>query len=184
MNPYIQEHITGYDQAMEHFKNELKHIRTGHASPELVEGIMVTAYDAQTPIQQLATITVPEPKTIQIQPWDKSILKEIEKAIVASNLGYSPVNDGSVVRVPMPPMSEENRKQLTKIVSQKTELARISLRQLRDKVKESVLNAEKDKQITEDDKFAYLKQLDEFNADKDKMLKELSQQKSDQIMKI
>ena len=184
MNPYIQQHSQEYEQALEHFKTELKHIRTGQASPELVEGIMVTAYETQTPIKQLASITVPEPKTIQIQPWDKSVLKDIEKAIVASNLGYSPVNDGNMVRVPMPPMSEENRKDLVKIVNQKTEAARIVFRQIRERVKEVILQAEKDKEIAEDDKFAYLKQLNEFNADKDKMVKEICEKKTEQIMKV
>lgn len=184
MNIYITKFNNDFASVLDHYKQELNHIRTGQATPELVEGIMVSAYDTMTPINQLANITVPEPKQLLIQPWDKSIVKEVEKAIINANLGFSPVNEGEVIRLPMPPMTEENRKDLVKLVQGKLEKARISIRQLRDKVKEAIIKAEKDNEITEDDKFGHLKQLDEFTADKNKELKDLAEKKSQQILTI
>lgn len=184
MNIYMTAHQDDFNSIFEHFKKELNHIRTGLANPELVAGIMVMAYETSTPLNQLANISVPEPKQLVIQPWDKTLTKEIEKAIVNANLGFSPVNEGDIIRLPMPPMTEENRKDLVKIVSTKHEKARISIRQLRDKVKEAILKAEKENEITEDDKFNYLKQLDEFTAAKNNMLKEISDKKSEQILSI
>lgn len=184
MNPYLQTHDSEFRAALEHFKKELSHIRTGQANPELIDGVMVNAYGAMTPIKQLGSITVPEPKLIVIQPWDKSVLKDIEKGIIAAKLGFSPVNDGNVIRLPMPPMSEENRKDLVKIVKEKAEKARIGIRQLREKVKETINTAEKNKQMSEDDKFKYLKDLEKYTADQVKVIDEAAEGKSEQIMKI
>ncbi len=184
MNPYITAHEKEFRAAIDHFKTELTHIRTGAASPELVEGVMVNAYGAMTPIKQLASITVPEPKLIVIQPWDKSVLKDIEKGIIVAKLGFSPVNDGTVIRLPMPPMSEENRKDLVKIVKEKAEKSRISIRQLREKTKETINDAEKDKKMSEDDKFKYLKDLEKFTGEQIEQINEVAEAKSAQIMKI
>ena len=184
MNPYISNAQKEFQAPIEHLKLELKHIRSGQANPELVDGIKVMAYETETPISQLANISIPEPKLIVIQPWDKSILKDIEKAIIGSKLGFSPVNDGSVIRIPMPPMSEENRKDLVKLVNEKAEKARIALRQVRDKVKETILKSEKEKEITEDDKYTYLKQLDEHTQSQTSSIKAIVDKKTDQIMKI
>jgi len=184
MNPYIDLNKEDFQVSVDHFKQELMHIRTGQANPELVEGITVNAYDTITPLNQLATITVPEPKTIMIQPWDKSILKDIEKAIVQSNLGYSPVTDGDVVRVPMPPLTEENRRDLVKLIKEKSEKARVSVRQVRDKIKDSILQAEKDKDISEDDRFKFLKQLDEYTSDQTKVINDLVKVKEEKLMSV
>lgn len=184
MNPYITAHDKEFRAAIEHFKTELSHIRTGQANPELVEGVMVNAYGSMTPIKQLASITVPEPKLIVIQPWDKSVLKDIEKGIIAANLGFSTVNDGTVIRLPMPQMSEENRKDLVKVVKEKTEKARIGIRQLREKVKDTINTAEKDKKMSEDDKFKYLKDLEKYTGDQIQLINDASEAKAAQIMKI
>lgn len=184
MNPYIQQHEGEFRSSIEHFKRELSHIRTGQANPELVEGVFVNAYGANTPLKQVASITVPEPKLLVIQPWDKSILKDIEKAITAANLGFSPVNDGTVVRLPMPPMSEENRKDLAKIVKEKAEKARVGIRQLREKVKDAIHAAEKAKQMSEDDKFKYLKDLDKWTSDQIELINSAAEAKAKQIMTI
>jgi len=184
MNPYIQQHDQEFRSAVDHFKRELTHIRTGQASPELVESVVVNAYGVNTPIKQLASITAPEPKLILIQPWDKSILKDIEKGIIAANLGFSTVNDGNVIRLPMPPMSEENRKDLVKIVKEKAEKARVGIRQLREKVKETINEAEKAKQMSEDDKFKYLRDLDKYTNDNVALITQSAEAKSEQIMTI
>ncbi len=184
MNPFIQKHAEEFRAAVEHFKKELSHVRTGQANPELVDTVMINAYGAMTPLKQLASITVPEPKMIVVQPWDKSVLKDIEKGLSQANLGFSPVNDGNVIRLPMPPMSEENRKDLVKIVKEKSEKSRVSLRQIREKVKEVIQSAEKNKEISEDDKYKYLKDLDKHTNDHVDMINESAEKKSEQIMKI
>lgn len=184
MNIYIQQHNDKFQERISHFKEELAQIRTGQANAELVDGIKVEAYGTLTPIKQLATISIPEPKLIVIQPWDKSVLKEIEKAIVHANIGLNSSSDGEVVRVPMPPMTEENRKELVKIVGKRTEQSKIALRQLRDEVKEAIQKAETDKDISEDEKFKFLKELDEYTSSKSKELVDLADKKEEQIMKI
>lgn len=184
MNPYIQQHEAEFRAAIDHFKKELSHLRTGQANPELVEGVFVNAYGTNTPLKQVASITVPEPKMLVVQPWDKGILKDIEKAITAANLGFSPVNDGNVIRLPMPPMTEENRKDLAKIVKEKAEKARVSIRQLREKVKDAIQDAEKAKQMSEDDKFKYLKDLDKWTSDQIEQINTAAESKTAQLMTV
>lgn len=184
MNPYIEAHKADYNNAIDRFRQDLAHIRTGQANPELVEGLLVNSYDSMTPLKQLASISIPEPKLIVIQPWDKSILKEIEKTIINANMGFSPVNDGEVIRVPMPALTEENRRDLVKLVKEKTEKCRISLRQVRDKVKKSIDEAEKEKQISEDDRFKFLKELDEYTSERVKEVDEISSAKEEKIMTV
>ncbi len=184
MNPFIDAQKPLFSASIEHFKQELSQMRTGQANPELIDSVLVESYETMMPIKQLATITTPDTKTIMIAPWDKSLLKPIEKAITSANLGYTPVNDGEVVRIPMPPMTEENRKDLVKILNQKAEKARVTIRQVRDKVKESILHSEKEKEITEDDKFRYLKQLEDFTGQKVDEINELAEKKAERIMTI
>lgn len=184
MNPYIDQKKTDFSEVIEHYRSELSHIRSGQANPELLDGIRIEAYESLMPLNQVATITVPDAKTIMVAPWDKSVLKDIEKAIVNANLGFTPVNDGEVIRVPMPPMTEENRKDLVKLIGKKAESSRVALRQLRDKVKESVLGAEKEKEITEDEKFKYLKQLDDYTKEREGEVNDLTKKKEQQIMTV
>jgi ribosome recycling factor len=184
MNPYIDAKSSEISNSIEHFKNELSHIRSGQANPDLLDGVVVDAYESTMPLNQVATITTPDSKTIMIAPWDKAVLKEIEKAIVNANLGFTPVNDGEVIRVPMPPMTEENRKDLVKLVSKKAESARVSLRQIRDKIKEEIIQAEKEKDLSEDEKFKYLKQLDDHIAEKTKEVTELADSKEQKILTV
>jgi ribosome recycling factor len=134
-NSFIDKKKVEFDKAIEHFKTELGSLRTGRAQSAVVENIMVEAYGAQTPLKQLAAISIPEPKTISIQPWDKSIIKDIEKAFSYSNLGLSIVNVGDKLVVKLPAMTEENRKELVKVIGQKLEAAKISLRRVRDEIR-------------------------------------------------
>jgi ribosome recycling factor len=184
MNPYIDQKKAEFSEVTEHFRSELSHVRSGQANPELLDGIKVEAYESMMPLNQVATVTVPDAKTIMLAPWDKTVLKAIEKAVIQADLGFSPVNDGEVIRIPMPPMSEDNRKDLVKIVGKKTEHSRIAIRQLRDKVKDLVLDAEKEKELSEDERFKYLKQLDDYCTDKVKELNAMAEAKEEQIMKV
>lgn len=137
--------------AIEALKKEFGSIRTGRASLTLLEGIMVDYYGALTPLQQLASLGVPESRQIAIQPWEKRIIPEIEKAIMKSDLGLTPTNDGKIVRINIPPLTEERRKQLVKVVRKKAEEARIAIRNIRRDSNEELKKLEKDKHLSEDD---------------------------------
>ncbi|MFA5188535.1 MAG: ribosome recycling factor [Patescibacteria group bacterium] len=183
-NQFIEQKKADFDLAVEHFKKEISSLRTGRAQSTLVENVMVEAYGAQTPLKQVASISVPEAKSISIEPWDKSIIKEVEKALSYSNLGLSVVNTGEKIIANLPPMTEENRKELIKLLNQRNEAAKINLRQIRDKVKESIIEAEKSKDVTQDDKFQFLADLDNFVSDYNHKIDDISKQKEEEIMTV
>ena len=155
-NIYIDQYKEEFEKTIEHLKTELATLRTGRAQVTLVENLQVEAYDTMTPLNQLANLSIPDAKSISIEPWDKNTLKDVEKALSYSNLGFSVVNTGEKLIAQIPPMTEENRKELIKIMGDKVEADKISLRQTRDKVKEAIIKAEKEKAITTDDKYKVL----------------------------
>lgn len=161
MNIYIENHQSELNQAIEHFKKEISTIRTGRANPSILDQVLVESYGTKVPLQQVGSITVPEPRCMVITPWDKNILKEVEKAIVGADLGLSPVNEGDKIRITIPQLTEESRKDLVKKLNEKMEQARITIRQTRDKIREEIVSAEKNKEITEDDKFRFFKEMEE-----------------------
>lgn len=165
-------------------QQELKGLRTGRASAALVEDITVEAYGTMTPLQHLASLSIPDAKTILITPWDKSILKDIEKALTLANLGINPVNDGAGIRLTLPAMTEETRKNLIKIVGQKVEHAKIAIRTQRDKVKEEILKEERAGTLTEDDRFSHLKKLDETTREFTDRAAALGTEKEKEVMTI
>jgi len=124
----------GMDRAIQHLKDELLKIRTGKASPQMLNGIMVEYYGNPTPLNQAANLSAPDSKTIAIQPWDKSILPAIEQAIFAANLGLTPMNDGEFVRITIPPLTEERRKELVKVTKALAEDTKVSIRNERHKI--------------------------------------------------
>ncbi len=131
-------------ETVEFLKGELSQLRTGRATPALVENIMIDAYGAPMAVKGVASISVTDSKSLAIEPWDKSLMKAIEEGIRNSGLGINPVNDGKVVRIVMPPMTEENRKNLVKIIGQKEEEARIRIRQTREDVRSQIIKGEED----------------------------------------
>ncbi len=183
-NQFIEQKKSEFDQAIEHFKKETSSLRTGRAQTILVENVMVEAYGAQTPLKQLAALSVPEAKSISIEPWDKNIAKDVEKALNYSNLGLSVINTGEKLIAKLPPMTEENRKELIKLLNQKIEEAKIELRQIRDKVKETILAAEKKKEITQDDRYLFVADLDNFITDYNKKIIEIGENKETEITTI
>jgi len=183
-NKFIEQKKAEFDQALEHFKKDISALRTGRAQSTLVENVMVEAYGAQTPLKQLAALSVPEAKSISIEPWDKNIIKDVEKALTYSNLGLSVINTGEKLIAKIPAMTEENRKELIKLLGQKAEEAKISLRQIRDKVKEAILSAEKNKEITQDDKYQFVADLDNFTSDYNRKIEEMSKAKEEEIMTV
>jgi len=172
------------DKVLEHYKSELLKLRTGRASASLVEDLEAECYGQSMPLKQLATISVPEPRAILIQPWDKAVLSAVEKAITNSNLNLNPVVDGTSVRIQLPQMTEENRKNLVKVLKDKMEEARISIRRWRENAWEEIQNGFKKGEIREDDKFRgkddLQKVIDEYN----KKIEETGENKEKEIMTV
>jgi len=139
-------------KSVESLRRELSGIRTGKATTNLLDGIKVEYYGNQTALNQVASISVPEHRLIVIQPWEKKMIEEISKVILKSNLGLNPVNDGNVIRLAIPPLTEERRKDLVKLVKKFGEESKVALRNVRREANEQLLKAEKDKQISEDDR--------------------------------
>ena len=137
-------------KALDHLQHDFSVLRTGRASTGLLESIKVNYYGSLTPLNQVANITVPEPRLIVIQPWEKSLVSAVEKAIFASDLGLNPINDGQLIRVPIPAMTDERRQEMVKIIHKMTEDTRISVRNARRDANDSVKTAEKDSIISED----------------------------------
>jgi ribosome recycling factor len=139
------------EKAIQAYQKELNRLRTGRASPALLEGIRVDYYGTPTPIDQTASINIPESRLIVIQPWDKSTIESIEKAIQKANLGLSPTNDGTVIRISIPPLTEERRKELVKLAKKMAEECKIAVRNVRREANDALKKLEKDKKISEDD---------------------------------
>jgi ribosome recycling factor len=162
-------------KAIDSCLREFASVRTGRATPSLVEGLHIDYYGTPTVLKQLASISVPDAHLLVIQPWDPSVMPEIEKAILKSNLGINPSNDGKLIRLPIPPLSKERREELVKLVKKMTEEGRISLRTIRHHAKEAIEKLEKDKVISEDDKFRGFQDLqklvDKYIAKLEEMLK-------------
>ncbi|MGD0335518.1 MAG: ribosome recycling factor [Candidatus Omnitrophota bacterium] len=162
-------------KAFDSVTREFSEIRTGRASPHLVEGLHIDYYGAPTLLKQLASISTQDAHLLMIQPWDVSAVPEIEKAILKSNLGITPSNDGKVVRLSFPQLSKERRQELAKVVHNMTEEGRVSLRTIRRDSKETLEKLEKDKAISEDDKFRGIDELqklvDKYIAKIDELLK-------------
>lgn len=142
---------TKMDQSIEALKNNLSKIRTGRANPALLDAVHVEYYGSMVPLSQVANVALLDARTISVQPWEKGMGAKIEKAIRESDLGLNPASMGDLIRVPMPPMSEERRKEMTKIVRNEGENAKIAVRNLRRDANESVKKLVKDKQASEDD---------------------------------
>ncbi len=159
-------------KSVEHVHHELTHIRTGRASPELLDIVKVDYYGSHVPLNQVSTITSPEPRLIVIQPWEKRMIAEIEKAILQSDLGLNPANDGNVIRLPIPELSEERRQDLLKLVKKFCEEGRIAVRNIRRDLNDQVKKLEKDNNISEDESHMA---LDEIQKVTDEHIQEINQ---------
>ena len=171
-------------KSISNFIDQLKKIRTGRASASVLDGIMVNYCGSPTPISQVGSITIPEARMIVIQPWDKSIIAEIEKPIQKSSLGFNPTNDGNVIRISIPALTEETRKQIVKDVKNIAEHARVSIRNLRRDANDHLKKALKEHEITEDDE---RHALDEIQKSTDNFIKEIDtilEKKEKEILEI
>ncbi len=151
MVPSQKEVSSHMDSAIEHLKRELGGLRTGRASLTLLDNVRVDYYGTPTPLKQVASLAVPESRLITIQPWEPPLIKEIEKAILASGLGLTPSNDGKLVRIPLPPLTEERRKELIKICKKHGEEIKVQIRAIRHKRNDELKKMEKDSSMTEDE---------------------------------
>lgn len=175
---------TKMQKTIEVLRVDLVSVRAGRASVSLLDKVMVEYYGTPTPVNQVASVTVPEPRMIVIQPWEKNLLKDIERAIMKSDLGLNPNSDGSVIRLNLPQLTEERRKELVKTVHKKAEDARVSIRNLRREANDSVKKAEKAKEITEDEA---KKANDDIQKMTDKFIKEVDtvmEHKEKEVMEI
>ena len=164
------------EKAVASLKKELQRMRTGRASLSILDGIRVDYYGTPTPLNQMATLAVPESRLITIQPWDVSVIKDIEKAILKSDLGLTPSNDGKLIRISIPPLTEERRKELVKVVHKMCEDCKVSVRNTRRDANDLVKSLKKDGDISEDDAFKAQDQIqkitDDFIAGVDECYKE------------
>ena len=184
MHNVVEQSKRHFDKSIEFFQNDITALRTGRVAPSLVESVKVESYGTVSDLMQLAAINSPEPQSIVIKPWDKNILKDIEKALQGSDLNVSPVVDGDIIRLNFPPLTEESRQELVKILHKKLEEVRISIRAQREKVKDQILVLEKSKEITEDDRFQALKDLDTLTKEYNDKVKEVSDAKEKEIMTV
>ena len=180
----ISDFKSDFDSAINFFKEDISGLRTGRASAAIVEDIMVEAYGTHQTLKSLATINIPDAKTVNIDPWDKSILSAVEKAVRECGLGLSPVNTGSQVRIFLPELTSERRNELIKILHQKEEAARIALRKVREEIKEMIKTSEDDKEITEDEKCRLQEDLEKMVKEYNDKVKEIADKKEGEINTI
>ncbi len=177
----ITDRMTG---VIEVLKKDFSSIRTGRASLALLDGIQIEYYDVLTPLNQVATLGVPESRLITIQPWDPKIIGEIEKAILKSDLGLTPVNDGKIIRLSIPPLTEERRKQLVKLAKRTAEEARVSIRNIRRDGNEDVKKMEKEKHLSEDDTRKTQDEIQRLTDSYIKKIDEILSHKEAEIMEV
>lgn len=176
--------IERMDSAIETLKKEFASIRTGRASLALLDGIRVDYYGNPTPLQQLASLSIPDSRQIAIQPWEQKIISDIEKAIMKSALGLTPINDGKVIRINIPPLTEERRKQLVKVVKKNAEDAKIAIRNIRRDINEGIKKLEKEKHLSEDDTKKSLDEIQRLTDSYIKKIDEILMHKEKEIMEV
>ncbi len=184
LNQVYQEMERKMAKAAEALKAEFAGIRTGRANPALLEGIKVQSYGALVPMNQVAGVSVPEPRLLVIQPWDKNMLPEIEKAILKSELGLTPMNDGRVIRLPIPTLTEERRRELSKVVKKMAEDHKVAVRNIRREANDEIKKLEKDKKISEDESKKALERTQELTDKAIKGIDEVLAKKEKEIMEV
>lgn len=181
-----QNAITDVKQRMEGavnaFKKDLSGLRTGRASPSLLDIVTVEAYGNKSPINQVATVSAPEPRMLSVQVWDQSLVPTVEKAIANSNLGLNPASDGNLIRIPLPDLSEERRKELAKVASQCAENARVAIRNVRRDGMDTFKKLQKDSEISEDELHTKNDEIQKITDDFIKQVDETLKQKESEIM--
>ncbi len=184
INMNIKDFREDFNKAVDFFKEDIAGLRTGRASTVMVEGVMVEAYGTKQPLKSVASISVADPKTLNIEPWDKSIMAALEKGIRDSGLGINPVNDGRLIRLVLPDLTVERRQELAKILHQKLEQAKISVRKVREEIRGMISESEKEKSITEDDKYRLQEELEKMVKEYNEQIEKIGEQKEKEITTI
>jgi ribosome recycling factor len=181
----LQDHVKTakqlMDKAVEAVRREFATVRTGKASTALLDLVRVEAYGNEMPLNQVAGVAAPEPKLLTVQPWDKGLLKAIEKAILASDLGLTPSNDGNIIRIPLPALTEERRKELVKVVHKLAEEGRVSVRHART---EGINRVKKSEHVSEDEKKKTEKDIQKLHDDHMKLVEDAVKAKEKEIMEV
>lgn len=175
---------TKMDRAVDAFKRDLTQLRTGRATPALVENVQVDYYGAMTPLKQIASISTPDARAIMIQPWDTAALREIEKSLMASEMGFNPSNDGSTITVPIPQLTQERRQEMVKLLKGKIEDGKVSIRNVRRDGLESLRKLEKDKSISQDDGRRAQDQLQKTTDGHTKLIDDTGSAKEAEILQV
>lgn len=172
------------DKTIEALKADFGSLRAGRAHVSLLDGIMVEAYGAMTPLAQVGTVSVPDARTLSVSVWDRSLAKAVEKAIMESDLGLNPASDGQLIRIPIPPLSEERRKELTKVAGKYAENNKVAVRNLRREALDEVKKLKKDNAISEDDEKRYENEIQKLTDEAIKKIDELLAQKEKDILQV
>ena len=180
----LSQHKPEFEKVIEHFLHELSGVRTGRANPALLNTVMVESYGARMPIEHVASVTVSDARTLVISPWDKGQIQAIEKGIQAANLGFNPSNDGVVIRITLPALNEERRKEMVKLVGQTSEKARIGVRNVRESAIKEMKKAESDGKISKDDLAHGQKKIQETVDKYNEEIKTHAESKEKEIMTV
>lgn len=172
------------DKTIETLKTDFGSLRAGRAHVSLLDGIMVEAYGSMTPLSQVGTVSVPDARTLSISVWDKSLAKSVEKAIMESDLGLNPSSDGQLIRIPIPPLSEERRKELSKVAGKYAEGAKVAVRNIRRDALDEVKKLKKDNLISEDEEKRFENEIQKLTDDATKKVDELLAQKEKDILQV
>lgn len=172
------------EDALDAVKREFATVRTGKATPALLDTVRVDAYGAKMPLNQVATVHTPEPSLLVVQPFDKTLLQDIEKAIQSADLGLNPGNDGNIIRIPVPPLNEERRKEFVKVLHKLAEDGRVSIRHARHAVRDDIQKLIKDHELGEDDGHRQLEQVEKMTHEFNDRIEELLKAKEAEVMAI
>lgn len=182
--PTIDEMKGLMDDAVDAMRREFSGVRTGKATPNLLDTVRVEAYGSRVPLNQVASVNTPEPRLIVVQPWDKSLINEIEKGIMTADLGLNPSNDGNLIRVPIPPLSEERRREMVKLLHKMGEEGKISIRHSRQEANKTVKQQEHDHEISEDAARRRLDKIQEITDEYITRIDEMMIKKEEEIMEV
>ncbi|MFA6296161.1 MAG: ribosome recycling factor [Patescibacteria group bacterium] len=183
-NQIINQAKKNMDESLDFMQNELRKFKTGRAQSALVEDILVEYYGTKTPLKQIATISVPEPAMISISPFDKNSIKSIEKAISESKLNLTTSSDGQIIRIKIPPLTEERRQELAQVLNQKVEEVKVSIRSTREETMKKLKDMESAKQISEDEKFKTKEDLDKLVDEYNKKIEDIRKKKEEEILTV
>ncbi|WP_022664199.1 ribosome recycling factor [Desulfospira joergensenii] len=184
INEVLEETRDRMGKSQDSFEKEMGKVRTGRASQAILDGVRVDYYGTQTPLPQMATVSIPESRLITVKPWDVSVINEVEKAILKANLGLTPSNDGKLIRISIPPLTEERRKEIVKVVAKTCEDYKVAVRNIRRDSNEMLKELQKDGEISEDDSFKGQKQIQDLTDKYIQKLDEIFEAKEKEILEV